>query len=945
MAEVVGVVSAGVGIAAFLLEVTRTIKRLRSASKFNRDNAGVEVEFIIRRLEVLEQVLLSLKDVSGTTALGLAIDNCCSAYKDIDITLQQVIERLIQFRGHRWRIGKHTGRTKEDLSEARKMLDVLGVNMRLAIADSSPTTVTQSNYEASALLQQRNFDCARIHCHCSCHMMRRRSDRLWSIEYSPWSLFSNSCDTPQCTATRYRWSLQSALSRYGIPFKVCAGLEIIAGAGTYSLKPALRVDSVVRYTSPGFETIWRFKQGCITLSEAQDTFRELAKSGRSLKSHINPGGRNYVQELLCTGPAFGQHQDDQFKLLKFLVREIGINLATLDQKFLVCCVKWIGESCHITLLETILEYGFDPSCNNSPVYEEWPSTCSPSWISEQCTPDPFFVEYLAMLSEACPGFAGSTPLHDMVLRNDKKAVISLLSRPKLLTQKNFLGQTALHLAIGNLDVVQSLIDAGHDMNVTDRQGNTPLMYAAAIGDTSTVELLLSKGADPFLEDDRDARNFIAYAAFRGQWQLITHALMIIQSHYSQTDMDYFVKLWAYIMTDCNITFYDHRGTDDNNLLHYIATREDAEILVKHSFRLFNLPNSKGQTAMFSLAHMLDVELIKLLLDNGADIHHVYRKGRTILFSLFSRLSSSNHGIWDAVDSIKVCLCEGLDIFQSDECRCACSPGGCFLPAAFDLTFPCYSVRQKPSYVWGLELISLVEETKGLDDSKRVLLGLLRRAYSDKVEITHVCCHRGGGIPGSHYTTQALVPENDIDEILDEEMEFISVLEDEMLVLASKPMEHLRLKWMGMLREKYNEKVDEYGARKREYDARDTSKMGRYVDYESDTYWIHINLKPLAPRPITKCLTEYIIWLEHQYSRSEASVETECQRQAWYERRLAWFMELMDVMEVSAEVLAEEVKNKIRMGSWEEPNVPDEKCIVDHFMASIRSRTVSADDRS
>jgi hypothetical protein len=121
----------------------------------------------------------------------------------------------------------------------------------------------------------------------------------------------------------------------------------------YSLRPALSVQRVVRYTSPGFETLWLFKQGYISLPEAQGRFRELAKCDGTLKHHINPGGRNYVQvktqphlvwgpdylilqqELLSNGPAVGQCQESQFELLRSLVCELGMSLEKLDQKYVL----------------------------------------------------------------------------------------------------------------------------------------------------------------------------------------------------------------------------------------------------------------------------------------------------------------------------------------------------------------------------------------------------------------------------------------------------------------------------------------------------------------------------------------------------------------------------------------------------------------------------------
>jgi hypothetical protein len=76
---------------------------------------------------------------------------------------------------------------------------------------------------------------------------------------------------------------------------VKAGVELIAGAGMYSLRPALSTERVVKYTSPGFEALARFQDGLLTLSEVQDKFRELKRCDLSLNQHIHPGGHNYVQ--------------------------------------------------------------------------------------------------------------------------------------------------------------------------------------------------------------------------------------------------------------------------------------------------------------------------------------------------------------------------------------------------------------------------------------------------------------------------------------------------------------------------------------------------------------------------------------------------------------------------------------------------------------------------
>ncbi|KAJ0416246.1 hypothetical protein BJY00DRAFT_317017 [Aspergillus carlsbadensis] len=919
MAEVVGVVSAGIGIAAFVVQITSTIERLKTAYEFNQSKASAELDDIVRRLEVLREILLSLGEIQGPRFVELAINNCQLAYSRAETALQQVVDKLSYLRDRRWRFARHTTEIRDNLKEANLALDRVIRDLQLALLP---------NYKRIASAKS-----LRLHPSTLSLFVPHDAKKLGSLLGLG------------CTATRYRWSLQFALSKYGVPFKVHTTLEFIAQAGMYSLRPALSVERVVRYTSSGFESLWLFKQGYISLSDAQERFRELAKCDGSLKYHINPGGRNYVQELL-SGPAVGQHQQNQFELLRSLVCELGMKLDYLDQKFLVRCARWIGEGWHIYLLETILEHGFDPGCSDSPIYEEWPSTCSPSWSSEEVTPDPFFIEYLAILTKACPGFAGSTPLHDMVLQNNRDAVASLLSRSQLHTQKNFLGQTPLHLAVGNPDVVELLVQAGHDMDVTDKQGNTPLMYASATGNISTVQLLLSKGADPFLEDSKLERDFMEYAAVRGQWRLVINALATIRTHYPQEDFDYFVDwaltlliahtvgrddVWSNVManlvsltSDCNTLFGDyHRGAQGNTLLHYVTNRDDAEVLVQHGFRSFNLANSKGQTAMYSLAPNLDAQLTQFLLDHGTDLNRVDQQGHTILFNLSRRLSYMGYKVWDALDSIRICLSEGLDVFLSDDCRCPCSPGGCFLPAVFDIAFRDYIMRGKPSFVWGMEFLSIMEELKGLDDSKRVLLGFL-----------------GSRIPGSDSYSRKSIAEDEIDEILDEEREFIAELEKEMLLAASKPMECLRSEWMVMLRDKYKE---EYEKRKQNSDGQKASERPPYkVDYKNDTYKICYRGHTPSSPPITKYMAEYIIWLEHQYNRSEASGEAETQRRAWYERRLAWFTELMEVMEVDAQTLAKELEYYIQRGSWEEPNIPDRKRIVRHFLTSVKSQKSAKD---
>lgn len=124
--------------------------------------------------------------------------------------------------------------------------------------------------------------------------------------------------------------------------------------------------------------------------------------------------------LLCHGP--WDRQEWQFELLLFFIGELRASLKDKDERsayfhsilntfestyfiitnngrrFLIDCAEWMGEGRHLDLLDCILRGGFDPSLINSPIFEQWPVGCSSNWICEKVTPDPFFVEYLAMIT-------------------------------------------------------------------------------------------------------------------------------------------------------------------------------------------------------------------------------------------------------------------------------------------------------------------------------------------------------------------------------------------------------------------------------------------------------------------------------------------------------------------------------------------------------------------
>lgn len=106
----------------------------------------------------------------------------------------------------------------------------------------------------------------------------------------------------------------------------------------------------------------------------------------------------------------------------------------------------------------------------------------------------------------------------IAVNNGHHDLVELLPAKTDLNVKNMLGETALLSAAQLWDVtsVKILLDAGADLNATDNQGYTPLIYAADCGEDirkaqdkaedrlAIVKMLLAKGADVTKKDTEGA---------------------------------------------------------------------------------------------------------------------------------------------------------------------------------------------------------------------------------------------------------------------------------------------------------------------------------------------------------------------------------------------------------------------------------------------------------
>ncbi|KAK5461117.1 hypothetical protein LTS15_003180 [Exophiala xenobiotica] len=108
------------------------------------------------------------------------------------------------------------------------------------------------------------------------------------------------------------------------------------------------------------------------------------------------------------------------------------------------------------------------------------------------------------------------------MANDKNQMEQLLQKSCSLLERNYLGQTALHFAVIRPKLLAYLVARfdNLDVDMPDRHGTTPLMYAATYGEDESVITLLRAGANLWKRNDLNHRNFLDFALGREKWNVL-----------------------------------------------------------------------------------------------------------------------------------------------------------------------------------------------------------------------------------------------------------------------------------------------------------------------------------------------------------------------------------------------------------------------------------------
>ncbi len=265
--------------------------------------------------------------------------------------------------------------------------------------------------------------------------------------------------------------------------------------------------------------------------------------------------------------------------------------------------------------------------------------------------------------------AGETPLMVASRTGVVDSVESLLARgADPAARESWLGQTALMWAAAerHADIVGPLVRAGADVNGRSEAGFTPLMFATRLGDIETVDALLDAGAD-IHQTLPDGTSALVAAIINAHYDLAVHLLE------RGADPNASEQGW----TALHQVVWTRRPNTNKNQHNpsprqsgWVTDLELVRALVDHGADVNarqtkeprdgyrNYLNRIGATPFLLAAKVVDLEMMRLLLELGADPLLTNEDGTTAL------LVAAGVGVWpnesagskeEALEAVKLML--------------------------------------------------------------------------------------------------------------------------------------------------------------------------------------------------------------------------------------------------------------------------------------------------
>jgi len=182
-------------------------------------------------------------------------------------------------------------------------------------------------------------------------------------------------------------------------------------------------------------------------------------------------------------------------------------------------------------------------------------------------------------------------------------------------------------AIRSNDLAQlkSLISAG-DVNVKDRRGATPLMYAASVGSVDAVKLLLAAGADAKVKNSFDATALMWGITNLEKVRLLVDAGADVNTR-SKQGMTPLLIAASNAGSIEIVRLLLAKGAEVNSKgdsgAAAAATPDPNDPLAK---RRRHSGAEGGYTPLLTAASANDLEMVRLFVEKGLDVNAVTRRG-------------------------------------------------------------------------------------------------------------------------------------------------------------------------------------------------------------------------------------------------------------------------------------------------------------------------------
>jgi len=249
------------------------------------------------------------------------------------------------------------------------------------------------------------------------------------------------------------------------------------------------------------------------------------------------------------------------------------------------------------------------------------------------------------------------------------------------------GRTALHYALGHLDVLQMLLEKGANANARDRDGSSALDEAVWFGLVDAAAILLAHGAGLNEAEPKTGATPINEAAYKGQTKMVAYLLrfapdLTIADKRGYGPLENAARLGkedaAVLLVDRSSSALLPRVIDlamakneprlagallqrgvavNNNALEDAALKGFdgiVETLIAHDADVNNVNQDSGSTALYSAAAFGKTGVVKVLLTHGANPNLCGTKGKSPLQAAIENGFSEAAALIEAAGGQKTC---------------------------------------------------------------------------------------------------------------------------------------------------------------------------------------------------------------------------------------------------------------------------------------------------